>query len=96
MILQDNRIEIELPNGMKLVALQNQDPNFDKEIFIGIEKDGWWYQDLATVRNAYSVNDNLQTVWDMGMMEVLVYADAYNENYTHKFSIVDNLAPFMD
>lgn len=30
---QNNRIEISLPNGMKLVAEQNQDPNYDKEIY---------------------------------------------------------------
>ena len=85
---QNNRIEISLPNGMKLVAEQNQDPNYDKEIYIGLETlDGSWYQDLAVVRNAYFINDNLQTVWDSAKMEVLVYADENDEDYTNKFSI---------
>lgn len=85
---QNNRIEINLPNGMKLVAEQNQDPNYDKEIYIGIEtSDGCWHQDLAIVRNAYSINDQLQTMWDTGKMEVLVYADENDEDYTNKFSI---------
>lgn len=85
---QNNRIEISLPNGMKLVAEQNQNPNYDKEIYIGFETSGGsWYQDLAVVRNAYFINDNLQEVWDSAKMEVLVYADENDEDYTNKFSI---------
>lgn len=85
---QNNRIEISLPNGMKLVAEQNQNPNYDKEIYIGLETSGGsWYQDLAVVRNAYFINDNLQEVWDSAKMEVLVYADENDEDYTNKFSI---------
>lgn len=85
---QSKRIEINLPNGMKLVAERNQDLNYNKEIYIGIEtSDGCWYQDLAVVRNAHFTNDSLQTVWDTGKMEVLIYADENDEDYTNKFSI---------
>ena len=48
---ENERIAIDLPNGLKLVAEQNQDPNF---------------------RN---------------LMEVLVYADKDDEDYTDKYAI---------
>lgn len=84
----DNRIAIKLPNGMKLVAEQNQDPNFDKEIYVGIEsQDGVWVQDLAIVRNDYSIGSNEQVVWNPKEMEVCVYADKDSEDYTHIFHI---------
>ena len=44
----DNRITIELPKGLKLVAEQNIDPEYQNEIYVGIETpDGIWHQDLA-------------------------------------------------
>lgn len=47
---ENERIAIDLPNGLKLVAEQNQDPDFPNEIFVGIENgDGVWLQDLATM-----------------------------------------------
>lgn len=39
----DNRITIELPKGLKLVAEQNIDPEYQNEIYVGIETpDGIW------------------------------------------------------
>lgn len=56
----DNRITIELPKGLKLVAERNIDPEYQNEIYVGIETpDGIWHQDLAVIRNAYSIDDNL-------------------------------------
>lgn len=52
----DNRITIELPKGLKLVAEQNIDPEYQNEIYVGIETpDGIWHQDLVVIRNAYSM-----------------------------------------
>ncbi len=86
---KDNkRIVINLPNGFRLVAEQNQDPEFRNEIYVGIETDdGVFYQDLAVIRNAYSINENLRVVWNPDMLEVLVYADKNDEDYTNKFSV---------
>lgn len=33
----DNRITIELPKGLKLVAERNIDPEYQNEIYVGIE-----------------------------------------------------------
>lgn len=77
--------DIELPNGYKLSVEQNADPNFPHEIFIGVKDNkGLWHQDLAVVRAGHDgmvfseITDNF---------EVLVYSDADDEDYTHRFSI---------
>lgn len=86
---KDNKkIVIDLLDGVRLVAEQNSTQEFQNEIYIGIEStDGVWYQDLAVVRNAYSVNNDLSIVWNPNVIEVLVYADEHDEDYTNKFSI---------
>lgn len=83
----NNRIVIPLPNGFKLVAEQNDDPTYSREIFIGImDRNGVWYQDLAIVRNAYTY-DGDKVKWKEEEFEVLVYSDEDNEDFTHEFSI---------
>ena len=84
----DNRITIELPKGLKLVAERNIDPEYQNEIYVGIETpDGIWHQDLAVIRNAYSIDDNLIVNWNPGKFEVLVYANKDDVDYTNKFSV---------
>lgn len=84
----DNRITIELPKGLKLVAERNIDPEYQNEIYVGIETpDGIWHQDLAIIRNAYSIDDNLIVNWSPGKFEVLVYANKDDEDYTNKFLV---------
>ena len=82
-----NRIIIPLPNGYNLIAEQNADPNYRNEIFIGLtDKNNVWYQDLAIVRNASEFSNN-KIEWKNDEMEVLVYSDENNEDFTHDFSI---------
>lgn len=84
----DNRIAIELPKGLKLVAEQNVNPEYQNEIYIGIEtSDGIWHQDLAVIRNAYFIDDNLVVNWNPYKFEILVYANKDGEDYTNKFSV---------
>ena len=78
---------IELSNGMKLVAEQNTDPNFSKEIFIGISDGEMWYQDLAIIRPTYEFDRNGDTKWNDDEFEVLVYADKDDEDYTNRFVV---------
>lgn len=79
---------IPLPSGNNLVVSQNRDQEYEKEIFIGlVDNRGCWFQDLAVVRNAYDIDENCRVVWKKGQMEVLVYADKFDEDYTHKFFI---------
>lgn len=84
------RIKIPLQDGLMLVVEQNTDPNYKREVFIGIELDrdgGVPYQDLAIVRSAYRYDDTLSVVWERDKFEVLVFSDKDDDNYTHKFSI---------
>lgn len=84
----DNRITIELPKGLKLVAERNIDPEYQNEIYVGIETpDGIWHQDLVVIRNAYSIDDNLIVNWNLGKFEVLVYANKDDVDYTNIFSV---------
>lgn len=79
-----NKIVIPCAFG-NLVVEKNIDDNY-KEIFIGIEEDGVWVQDIAIVRNAYYYDDNDNVVLE-DHAEVLVYADHNNEDYTHSFNV---------
>lgn len=81
------RIVIDLDGGYKLVAEQNEDPYYNKEIFVGIlDPDGVWHQDLAVIRSAYQTKNN-ETVWKNDLFDVLVYADKDCEDYTDNFAI---------
>lgn len=79
------KFEIELPNGYKLIAEQNADPNYPNEIYVGVLDDrGAWHQDLAVIRAGHMGDPFSRTNKNF---EVLVYSDAYDEDYTHRFSI---------
>ena len=83
-----NRTVINLDGGYKLVAEQNADPSYNREIFIGIEDDGGvWHQTLAVVRNSYTFNHNLDVIWKNKEFNVLVWGDKDNEDYTDYFTI---------
>lgn len=84
----NNRISIPLSNGFYLVAERNTDPNYNREIFIGItDGNGVWWQDLAVVRNAYKYDHDLNVIWKDEEFDVLVYADKDNEDFTHDFTV---------
>lgn len=81
-----NKIRIPLPNGKFLIAECDPNSMFDKEIYISIENaDGSWEQDLAIVRNAYSLGEGINYI--PNKYEVMVYADENKEDYTDKFVI---------
>lgn len=80
-------IKIPLDNGMYLIAERNTDPNFSKELFIGLSDGQLWYQDLAVVRPSYEIQEDLSTKWDDEKFDILVYADKDQEDYTHEFHV---------
>lgn len=93
---KNNKIVIPLSNGYQLVAERNTDPNFDREIFIGIkDKNGVWWQDLAVVRPALTPIDYYATypftferpMWENDKFEVLVYGKEYLEDFTDRFKV---------
>lgn len=83
----NNRIVIDLPNGYKLVAEQNTDPTYNREIFVGIvDSNGVWHQDLAVIRSSYNINKD-RVMWKDNRFDVLVYGDKDNEDFTNDFTI---------
>lgn len=80
-------IEIPCNDGFKIVAERNSDKEFDKELFIYIiDKTGAIVQDIAVVRPKYHYDDNGNVVWEDNY-NVLVYGDAYDEDFTNDFEI---------
>ena len=80
-----NRIELQISENVKIVAEINPDDDY-KEIFIGVEKDGCWEQDLAIVGKPYRYDSDLHVILDDGF-RVLVYGHAEMEDYTNEFLI---------
>lgn len=80
----NNRIEIDL-GFATLTVDKSIDPSFPGEIYVGLEKNGQWLQDLVVVtqKNHYE-EDKL--VYEEGIC-VKVYADKDNEDYTNEFNI---------
>ena len=84
---EQNRVVIMLPNGCKLVAEQNADPQYSREMFIGIEDAaGAWLQDLAIVRSSYRY-DGDKVVWNDEQFDVMVFGEEDEENFTEEFNI---------
>lgn len=79
------KIKIDL-GFATLVAERGIDKTYN-EIFIRLEdKNGVWYQDLAVVRQMYHYDKDLNVIQDKGI-EALIYSNAEDEDYTHKFDI---------
>ena len=89
---KNNRIEINLGGGLKLVAERNSNSNYDREIMIGLESKGGWMQDLALVRPGYTYETDDQyeygkIKWKNDAFDVLVWADSKNDDITNYFEI---------
>lgn len=81
------RIEIKLANGYKLVAEQNTDPKYNRELYVGVvDPNGVWHQDLAIVRSSYRY-DGDKVVWLDDQFDVLVYGSENNEDFTEDFTV---------
>ena len=82
-----NKIVIPLDNGCKLVAEQNTDSEFDKEIFVGIETEsGSYLQDLAIIRPTYTF-ENESVKFSSDSFEMLIFGNEKVEDYTNKFTV---------
>lgn len=79
------KIKIDL-GFATLVAERGSDESYN-EIFVGLEdKDGVWLQDLAIIGQKYHYDEDCNVVDEKGI-NVMVYSDANDEDYTHKFDI---------
>ena len=82
-----NKITIPLDNGYKLVAEQNSDSEFNKEIFVGIETDtGVYWQDLCIIRPTYKFESE-RVKFDSDNFEMLIFGNANTEDYTEKYTV---------
>lgn len=80
-----DKIKIDL-GFATLVAEKGTDKNYC-EIFIGLEdKNGCWLQDLAIVGQKYHYTNGTEVMQDKGI-DIRVYADKDNEDYTHHFEV---------
>lgn len=58
-----------------------------REIYLSLEdKNGVWLQDLAIVGQQYHYDEELNVVNDKGI-DVKIYADSNNEDFTDEFGI---------
>lgn len=79
------KIKIDL-GFATLVAEKGTAKNY-REIMIGLEnKAGCWLQDLAIVGQKYHYTDDAEVAQDKGI-DIMVYADKDNEDYTHHFEV---------
>lgn len=80
-----DKIKIDL-GFATLVAEKGVDNNY-REIYLGLEdKNGVWLQDLAIIRQKYHYDEDSNVINEKGI-DVMVYSDANDEDYTHKFDI---------
>ena len=81
-------IRIPLSDGNYLVAWRNTAQDYNKEIFIGIEHNGVWAQDLAVVRPRYTYDsEDGSVIFKDDLFDVFVYSDCDQEDYTDEFAI---------
>ena len=88
-----DRIVIPLTHGYKIVAEHNPDPDYSHELFVGIEdKNGAWIQDIACIRNMYRYTKDGQLDWVDDVIQVLLWGNAGDEDYTHDVKIPIHIA----
>ena len=80
-----DKIKIDLGFAV-LVAEKGIDNNY-REIYLSLEdQNGVWLQDLAIVGQQYHYDEELNVVNDRGI-DVKIYADSNNEDFTDEFRI---------
>ena len=80
-----DKIKIDLGFSV-LVAEKGIDNNY-REIYLSLEdKNGVWLQDIAIVGQQYHYDEELNVVNDRGI-DVKIYADSNNEDFTDEFGI---------
>lgn len=76
----NDRIEIEIGNGCKIVCLKNEEP-FDKDLNIFVvDSQGNVVQDLASVGLGYKIDDNFKINYLNDTFSVKIFADSNNED----------------
>lgn len=83
-----DRVEIPLSHGLMLVAERNCDPDYDRELYVGIvDSAGAWIQDIVCVQNAYRYKNDGQLDWLDDTFKVILWGDAETDDFTQEFDI---------
>lgn len=69
----------------KIVAERSSDPNYPA-VYIGVEQNGEWAQDLVVVEEQYHYDDHCEKVND-GDVSVYLFRDDDIDDYTEKMNI---------
>lgn len=81
--MENKKIKIDLGFASLVVEAGNEQM---KEVYVGLEdKKGAWFQDLAVVGQKYHI-EGIDIAFEEGI-QVRVFADKDNEDYTHSFNI---------
>lgn len=83
----ENKIVIDLGDGLQLVAEKSFDPDFPREISIYLTKEGRWIQDLALVGQNYKIDRKNYTADYSDQFSVKVWGVEYSEDFTEDFLI---------
>lgn len=85
----ENKIEIPIGNKKLVAFINDWEDEMPKEIFISlIDNNGVFIQDICMVREHYHYNKNTEDFEiDSNFIDCKVWADSYNEDYTHEFTI---------
>lgn len=83
----ENKIVIDLDNGLQLVAEKSFDPDFPREISIHLIKEGRWIQDLALVGQHYKIDRKDYTADYSDQFSVKVWGVEFAEDFTEEFLI---------
>ena len=83
-----DRIEIPLANGLKLVAERGANPDYPKEMYIGVEDgSGVWIQDLAIVMDAYRYDADGKVEYTNDSFKLMLFEDSNDEDCTQEIYI---------
>ena len=86
--MRSKRITVPLTHGLKLVAETSGDPEYPREMYIGIEdRAGCWVQDIVIVMNNYHYKSDGQLDYMDDAFKVLVYEDENNDDATRELLI---------
>lgn len=83
----NDRIEIEIGNGCKMVCIRNEEP-FEKDLNIFVvDSKGGIIQELASVGLEYKVDDDFEIHYLNDNFSVGVFAESNNKDFTTDFLI---------
>lgn len=83
----NNRIEVEIGNGCKMVCIKNEEPfEKDLDIFV-VDSNGNVIQDLASIGLNFKIDADCKIHYSKDTFSVKVFADSNNEDFNVEYLI---------